>query len=143
MKRHQSQTASATAQRAASEGAAGRAAPADSPRLSAQGAQLAQLRASGEAHGATVQRMNEDRQTTGHSLGTSHSRNRGGKITSHRAGKAFTQDPAISAAKDRARQERIERTVANSIAKPKSRQKSGMEAAKQKPPKKQKQLRFR
>ncbi|OWQ84406.1 hypothetical protein CDN99_24225 [Roseateles aquatilis] len=125
MKKHQPQAEAAPAQRrAASEGAAGRPAPADSPRQSAQGAQLAQLRAGAKpvpaaatSAEAPVQRVEGERKAKGHSLGPSHSKNRGGKITSHKAGKARTEDPGISAAKNGRRRRMMEANVSNSIAK--------------------------
>ena len=87
---------------AAAAHAGGLSADASSPRQLAQGAQIAQL----------------ERKTKGHSRGASHSKTgANGKTTSHQPGKARTEDPRKSAAKNRKRDRLMQANVANSIAK--------------------------
>lgn len=89
---------------AAAAHAGGLSADASSPRQAAQGAQIAQL--------------NPERKTKGHSRGASHSKTgANGKTTSHQPGKARTEDPRKSAAKNRKRDRMMQANVANSIAK--------------------------
>lgn len=98
--RTQAPVAPVQRQAAAHAGATGAS---GTPRQLAQGEQIAQL---------------NPRKAKGHSLGPSHSKTGpSGKTTSHKPGKGRTENPRISAAKDRKRRRQLEANVSKSIAK--------------------------
>jgi hypothetical protein len=95
-------------------GQAGMSLPRPSSAAEPAGAQASQLVGDPalSSHPAPVQLS--ERKQKGFDLGKSHSKNRGGKITSHKKGKGRTEDPRKSAAQDRKRQRMLTQNVNNS-----------------------------
>lgn len=110
-------------QRQASAHAGAATAP-DGPRLRQQGEQIAQLQQAAQVAqlqptgAAAPVQFDPTRKTKGFSRGASHSKTApNGKTSSHQPGKARTEKPGKSAAKNRKRDRLLAANVANSQAK--------------------------
>jgi ParB-like chromosome segregation protein Spo0J len=105
-------------QRQASRHAGTTTAP-DSPRIQAQGAQIAQLQSAAATDARGTAQLNDgNRKTSGFNRGKSHSTTTpNGKVKSHKPGKGREENKRKSAAKNRKRDRIIASQVANSQAK--------------------------